>query len=163
MVEKELKGKRYSVALMMSANYAVGKNYTGGDTLRALCANNVFEESIERYAAVTKESIAKVNPDVIIYSNLGMGDSVTDPKKYVASLHDDPILKGTGAVKNDCIFATIGAAKNATTYYDQGIVRAYALYAMFIYKDHLTFEVTNVLDGSNYADYLQQFWEMINS
>ncbi|MCL2032009.1 MAG: ABC transporter substrate-binding protein [Methanomassiliicoccaceae archaeon] len=164
IVDNELKGQKYNVALMMTGTYAIGPNYTGGDTLEALSVYNAFE-SIERYAAVSKESIASVNPDVIIYQNLEMG-TVTSPADvavYVNSIYTDPVLGNISAAENERIFATAGGAKNSTSYYSQGIVRAYAIYAMFIYKDFMTFDVPDVLDSDNYAQYTQQFWEMINS
>ena len=36
------------------------------------------------------------------------------------------------------------------------------MYAMFIYRDYLTFEIPDVFD-ENYAEYTVKFWEMINS
>jgi ABC-type Fe3+-hydroxamate transport system substrate-binding protein len=161
IVEKELKGQRYNVALMMTADYAIGPNYTGGDTLISLCADNAFE-SIERYARVTKESIADANPDIIIYQNLEMG-GVTDYAGFISTFYSDPILGTTNAAKDHSVFATIGGAKNATSYYSQGIVRAYAIYAMFIYQDYLTFDIPNVFDTANYTEYTTKFWEVINS
>ena len=162
IVANELNGEKYNVAMMMTGVYAIGPNYLGGDILKSLHVNNVFE-SVDRYAAVTKESIASANPDVLMYQNLGMGDGVTNAKQYIDSLYSDPVLGGISAAENGRIFATSEGAKNSTSFANHGIVRAYAIYAMFVYKDFLTFEISDVFNSDNYIGYISQFWEMINS
>ncbi|MCL2032010.1 MAG: ABC transporter substrate-binding protein [Methanomassiliicoccaceae archaeon] len=161
IVENELSGQKYNVALMMTATIAIGWNYPQGSVLNALHVNNVFE-SVGTYATVSKESIANADPDVLIYQTLGMGDGVTDPVAYVKSLYSDPVIGKTKAAENGLIFTTIDGAKAVAGQANQDFVNAYALYAMFIYKDYLTFEIPDALDD-DYAAYTQQFWEMVSS
>ncbi|MDR1690360.1 MAG: ABC transporter substrate-binding protein, partial [Candidatus Methanoplasma sp.] len=162
IVEKELNGEKYDVALMMTANIAIGRNYPQSSVLEELHVNNVFS-SIDRYATISKETIAESNPDILIYQTLGMGDGVTDPVGYVQSMYTDPIIGNLNAAKNGLIFTTIEGAKTTAGQANQDFVNAYALYCMFIYKDYLTFDIPDAFDSANYAGYMQQFWEMINS
>ena len=162
VVENKMDGKKYNVAMMMTARYAIGPNYLGGEIMGQLYVNNVFN-NIDRYALVTSESIVEANPDAIIFQNLGMGDGVTNPAAYIASVYADPILGGISAADNGLIFATTEGAKNAASYANQGIVRAYAMYAMFIYQDYLSFDVPDILNSSNYSQCIEQFWSEINS
>jgi len=162
VVENERNGEKYNVALMMTATIAIGWNYPGGSVMDGLCVNNVFE-SVGTYATVSKESIANANPDVLIYQTLGMGDGVTDPVSFVNSLYSDPIIGATKAANSGLIFTTIDGAKTTCGLANQDFVNAYAIYAMFIYKDYLTFDIPDVFDTENYASYTSQFWEMINS
>ena len=162
IVNNQLNGQKYNVALMMTADIAIGGNYPQGSVLKGLVVNNAFE-SVGTYASVSKESIASVNPDVLIYQTLGMGDGVTDPIGFVNSLYNDPVLKGINAAKKGLIFTTIEGAKTTAGNANQDFVNAYALYAMFIYKDFLTFSIPDVFDSDNYAGYLAQFWDMLNS
>ena len=161
IVSNELNGQKYNVALMMTATIAIGWNYPQGSVLDALHVNNVFS-SVGTYATVSKESIASADPDVLIYQTLGMGDGVTDPVGYIASLYSDPIIGNVKAAENGLIFTTIEGAKAVAGQANQDFVNAYALYGMFIYKDYLTFDIPDVFDSSNYADYTELFWEMIN-
>ncbi|MCL2031996.1 MAG: ABC transporter substrate-binding protein [Methanomassiliicoccaceae archaeon] len=161
IVTDEMKGEKYRVALMISATYANGRNSAPGNILTDLCADNAFE-SVDRTALVSTESIASVNPDIIIYTGLEIYDLVV-PAEFIESLYADPIIGNTGAAKNELIFALSGGARSPTAFYEQGIVGAYAIYAMFIYKDHLTFDITNVFDSSNYVEYSKLFWEQINA
>ena len=161
IVDNELNGRKYNVALMMTATYAIGSDFLGGNVLEGIHVNNVFA-SVGRYAPVSKESIASADPDVIIYQNLGMGDGVTDSAEYVRSLYKDPVFEKINAARNGLIFATSGGARTAAAQANQGLVRAYAMYAMFVYKDHLTFEIPDVFDSGSYAEYTAKFWEMIN-
>lgn len=160
IVEDELDGEKYSVALMMIDGYAIGTGYMGGDILTELGVENAFE-SIATYASVTEESMVEANPDIIIYNNLEMG-GVTDAESFIEEFCTDDITGNINAAENDLVFATMGGASNVASFGAQGIVCAYAMYAMFIYKDYLTFDIPNVLDSSNYSDYIAQFWAMIN-
>ena len=162
IVENELNGKKLDVVLMMTTTYAVGDDYLGGEIIKGLCANNAFGY-LGRYASVTSESILSANAEVLIYQNLGVGDGVADPAAFLKSLHNHPILGGIDAAKDGLTFATIEGAYRSSSSANQGIARAYAMYAMFIYQDYLTFEIPSVLDSSNYSHYIDLFWKMINS
>jgi ABC-type Fe3+-hydroxamate transport system substrate-binding protein len=157
-----LKGEKYNVALMMTSTYAIGPDYIGGEIISALHVNNVFED-LGRYAQVTKESIAKVNPDILMYQSLGMGDNITDHAAYIASLAEDPVLGKISAVENGLVYSTKDAAKNVVSTIKQSIVCAYAIFAMFIYNEYLDFELPHVLDNDNYVEYLKKFWNQVNS
>ena len=162
IVVNERGGQKFNVALMMTASYAIGPEYIGGEILESLHVENAFS-GVGRYAPVSKESIAQADPDVLIYQNLGMGDGVTDPAAYVQSVYSDPVLGKVSAAENGLVFTTVGGAKNATSHANQGIVRAYAIFAMFIYQDYLTFEISDVFDSDNYIGYMSKFWEMVDS
>ncbi|MDR0523629.1 MAG: ABC transporter substrate-binding protein [Candidatus Methanoplasma sp.] len=161
IVDKEMGGTRPRVALMMTSTYATGDGYIGGDVLKALCADNVFGY-VGRYAPVSKESIAAEDPEALMYQNVGMGDNVSSPAEYVMSLYGDPVIGRTSAAGSGSIFATVDAAKNATSYTNQGFVRAYAIWAMFIYHDSLPFDVPPVLDSGNCSEYLSKFWAVVS-
>ncbi len=161
IVETKLGGVEKNVAVMMTSTYATGPEYIAGSMLDRVHASNVFME-VGMYAPVSKEAIAEKNPEVIIYTTLGMGDGITDINAYVESIRNDPILGGVDASKTNHIYAVSGSAINAMSYVTQGFVTAYAMYAMFIYSEYLDFDLPNVLDSDNYSEYVFQFWNMIN-
>ncbi|MDR0523630.1 MAG: ABC transporter substrate-binding protein [Candidatus Methanoplasma sp.] len=157
IVAEERGGDRLDVALMMTRTYAVGPGYISGSILGGLCVDNVFEGA-GRYMQVSAESIAAADPEVLIYQNIGVNDGIDDPAGFVAGLGGDPVLGGTRAAGSGSVFATVKEAKNAVTYYNQGLVRTYATWAMFVYRDYLPFDVPHLLDGGNYMEHLTKFW-----
>ena len=159
IVDNELNGQRYNVVIMNTETTAMGPERPAGNVISRLQVNNLFTGGS---TTISNESILEKNPDILIYQNLEMG-GVASPAKFIEDLYNDPVMGKMKAAENGLIFALQGGAKNAASYYNQGFVRSYAIYAMFIYKDYLTFDIPDVLDTNNYTDYISQFWEMINA
>ena len=156
----KLNGEKRVVAVMMTKTFATGPEYIDGTVVAELGAINAFPE-VGNYKEVSYEAIAAKNPEIMIYTSLGMGDGVTDPEAYIESIYEDPILGGIDASKNKQIHTCTGGAKNAIAYVDQGYVNAYAIYAMFIYQDFLGFDIPTVFTTENYYEYTEKFWNMI--
>ncbi len=162
IVTTEMGGEKFDIAVMMTTTYAVGEGYISGTYPPTISARNAFD-GLGKYAEVTKEALAEKNPDVIIYTSLGMGDGVTDPAEYIAGLANDPILKNVNAVANNRVFAVSGQASNAMNLANQGVVYAYAMFAMFAYGQYLDFDIPATLDSSNYVELCSDFWEVVNA
>lgn len=161
IVSQKLGGNAYKVCSMMTSTYVTGDKYISGTPLISKIGGTNPFGSVGKYAVISKESLVEKTPDVIIYTSLGMGDGIDNAADYIVGLKKDPVTKDIPACKNNRVFAVTGAAKNAMSYADQGMIQAYAFFAMFTYKDYLGFDLPTVLNGDNYSLYLDKFWDLV--
>ena len=161
-VNNKLSGVKFNVVIMMTSTYVAGEKYLTGTYPSMLSANNAFSDLEVKYTQITKESLAAKNPDVIIYTTLGMGDGITDPSAYIESLKSDPILKDVSAMKNNRVYCTADQARTAMSQQDQSIVWGFAIAAMFMYGDYLSFDIPTTVNKDNYVSLTQKFWNEIN-
>ncbi len=149
-----------TVAVMMTKTYACGGYISGTPILDLIGATNVYD--FTKYAEVSSESLAQENPDVIIYTSLAMGDSNDSAIAFLNGISSDPILGSLKAVENNQVYATLGAASTAMSITSPNYISAIAMTAMFVYADHLGFDISNIMDDDNFTEYLSQFWSLIN-
>ncbi len=137
-------------------SFACGNEYLMGTPLmEMLGGTNAFSDLDELYAAVTTEALVSADPDVII-------DSYPVSASVLNAIKTDPVAKSISAAENDRIYGTFGSSYSAFSATSQGFVNAVALTAMFMYEDQLDFELEHYM-GSDYMEYLDLFWEQINS
>jgi ABC-type Fe3+-hydroxamate transport system substrate-binding protein len=137
--------------------YAFGNVYWRSELTYMLGGTNAFSNVSGNYEVVSKESIITANPDVMISGGHGnLAKTETD------TIKTDPVLKSVSAVENDRIYGAFDSCNTVFGITSQGFVNAVALIAMFMYEDQLNFEIDHYM-GDDYADYLSQFWNQINS
>jgi ABC-type Fe3+-hydroxamate transport system substrate-binding protein len=156
-----LKAAPQSVIVTMGfswdAIYANGDAYLmGTPMLTALGGTNAFSGTIPGMSTVVSyEAIMTANPDIII-------DNGSSDRADLEAIKTDTILKSLKAVKNDKVYGAFDTCKTSFGLTSQGFVNAYAFMAMFMYEDHLDFEIDHYM-GDDYPDYLKLFWKQINS
>ena len=158
---KSLNATPKSVAVFMMygssyGTYACGTEYLmGTPILTMLGCTNAFSGISGKYQIVSTESIVAVNPEIVIDITPG---SAAD----LSSIKTSPVIKNITAAKNDRIYGAFDACNTAVSLTTQGFVNAVAIMAMFMYEDHLNFEIDHYM-GDDYPDYLKKFWTQINS
>lgn len=136
--------------------YANGNSYVmGTPMITMLGGTNAFSNISGMYEVVSTESIIAANPDIIIDSSPGTAADLD-------SIKTNTLTRGIKAAENDRIYGTFGTSSTAFTLTSQGFVNSVGIMAMFMYEDHLNFEMDHYM-GSGYAADLQKFWNQINS
>ena len=136
--------------------YANGNDYLMGTPLITMLGGiNAFSSIPGMYDVVSTESIVSAKPDVII-------DATPESKSDLDSIKTDPLMMATNAAKNDRIYGVFDNCALSFAMTSQGFVNSIAIMAMFMYEDQLDFTIDHYM-GNNYADYLEQFWEQMNS
>ncbi|MDR1690359.1 MAG: ABC transporter substrate-binding protein [Candidatus Methanoplasma sp.] len=150
-----------SVAVFMGygsqyGTYANGQTYLmGSPMITMLGGTNAFSGIKGMYEIVSTESVITANPDIII-------DSSPAGKTELESVTTSTLTSGISAVKNDRVYGTFDSCGSAFTLTSQGIVNSVAIMAMFMYEDHLNFDIDHFM-GDDYTSYLESFWKMINA
>lgn len=148
------------VAVMMTETFACGGYISGSPILDLIGATNVYD--FKMYEEVSSESLAEKDPDIIIYTTFAMGSTDEAAREFLNNMPSDPILGSLKAVENDRVYMTLGSASTAMSIVSPNYVSAIAMTAMFVYEDHLEFEIPNLMDDENFTEYLSQFWSLIN-
>jgi len=133
--------------------YACGEEFYKGTVLIEMLGGvNAFNIS-GMYLLVSHEGIMAVDPSIII------SGTSSGPVEYIKT---DPILKSLSAVKSNRVYSTVDTCNAVFSSTSLEFVNAIALMAMFMYEDHLGFEIEHAM-GDNYMEYLNLFWEQINA
>ena len=135
--------------------YAYSDGFWKLEGVRLLGGTNAFSEVPGMYAIVSKESIARNEPDVII-------NNAYNSKAELDATYTDPVLKSISAIENNRVYSFFDTANTVAGSTSQGNVNSLAFMAMFMYEDYLDFEIDHEM-GNDYADYLKKFWNQINS
>ncbi|MCL2031997.1 MAG: ABC transporter substrate-binding protein [Methanomassiliicoccaceae archaeon] len=142
------------ISFSESGAYACGEEFYKGTVLiEMLGAVNAFNIP-GNYQLTSQEGIVTVNPDVIIS---GGGDVV-----FFDSIKTNPILKSLSAVEDNRMYCFVDTCSSVFSSTSVEFVNAVALMAMFIYEEHLEFQIDQYM-GDDYVSYLKMFWEQINS
>ncbi|MBQ2762200.1 MAG: ABC transporter substrate-binding protein [Candidatus Methanomethylophilaceae archaeon] len=121
-------------------------------------ATNAITSEVN-FTAITPETIAEKNPDVIIFDDM---TTHLDWEQVISDWKADPVMGSIDCIKNNSFYCLEEAPYRATNYNVAHYLEGEALIATLLFNENLGVEVPNIITDEDWKSYLGWFEELVS-